>query len=125
MVTKKRYLCPDLTVTCGPRESDELEEHGDLPLLRYPKLISEVLSNSTTYLGCGAKFELYQGLPTLEAYVVVDTKRPKVLVYRRAEDDLWMIRILGRESTVGRTSIGFCCSIADIYVKARFAKQGT
>lgn len=123
-VSADRYVCPDLTVSCDPRDSDENDENDQLTVLQYPCLVIEVLSQSTKNFDRGAKFELYKDVPTIQEYVVVETKAPpKVLVYRREENNFWTIRILNLDEEIELTSIGLRFLVADIYHKTRFTRQ--
>jgi Uma2 family endonuclease len=124
MVAAERYVCPDLTVSCDPRDSDENDDEDKLTVLQYPCLVIEVLSQSTKSFDRGAKFELYKDVPTIQEYVVIETKAPpKVLVYRREQIDFWTIRILNLDSKIELTSIGLRFPVADIYDKTRFSQK--
>jgi len=41
MVSAERYVCPALTVSCDPRDSDENDDEDRLTVLQYPKLVIE------------------------------------------------------------------------------------
>lgn len=82
----------------------------------------EILSPSTRSYDRGAKFELYQDVPTIQDYVVVETTIPRVLLYRRVQNDFWTIRILGLEDEIELTSIGVRFPVAEIYEKTRFSR---
>lgn len=118
------YVCPDLTVSCDPRDSDENDEEDQLTVLQYPCLVIEVLSQSTKSFDRGAKFELYKDVPTIQEYVVIETKAPpKVLVYRREDNNFWTIRILSLDDEIELSSIKLHFPVADIYNKTRFSRQ--
>lgn len=123
-VSAERYVCPDLTVSCDPRDSDEEDDEDKLTVLQYPCLIIEVLSQSTKSFDRGAKFELYKDIPTIQEYVVIETKAaPKVLVYRREQNNLWTIHILNLDDEIELTSIGMSFPVIDIYHNTRFSKR--
>jgi len=66
------YTYPDVSVACG--EPEFLD--GSLDVLLNPLLIVEVLSPSTESYDRGAKFALYQRLPSLQEYVLVSQNAP-------------------------------------------------
>jgi Uma2 family endonuclease len=53
----KFYYYPDAFVTCDPRD------RADHYIKRHPKLIAEVLSQSTRVFDLGQKFEDYRQIP--------------------------------------------------------------
>jgi Uma2 family endonuclease len=123
-IAKSRYVCPDVTVSCDPRDSDDNDE-DEWRVLQYPCLVIEVLSPGTKSYDRGAKFELYQDVPTIQEYVVIETRIPRVLLYRREQNDFWTIRILKLEDEIELTSIGVRFPITEIYEKTRFFRGET
>ncbi len=73
---------PDLLVTCDGRDE------GDRRKKRYPKLIIEVLSESTAGVDATDKLDEYQTITTLEEYVLVDSRKSLVRIYRRNRNNL-------------------------------------
>ncbi|GGB12090.1 Uma2 family endonuclease [Puia dinghuensis] len=74
------FTYPDLTIVCGKpitREDDEFN-------LMNPTVIIEVLSKSTQKYDRGPKFKLYQGLPSLQEYILIDSR--SVLVEQFIKD---------------------------------------
>jgi len=65
-----RYVYPDLLVFCGRPEL--IDEHQDT--ITNPKVIVEILSPSTANFDYGAKFRLYQALPSFEEYKTPDSR---------------------------------------------------
>jgi Uma2 family endonuclease len=80
------YYYPDVMVTCDPRDA-ETDTYKS-----FPKLIVEVLSASTEAFDRGDKFISYQALDTLEEYVVINTRHPRVESFRRGADGLWLLQ---------------------------------
>ncbi len=70
---------PDLTVVCGPIETDP--ENKDTVI--NPTLVVEVLSPSTFEYDLGEKFEHYQQIPSLRAVLYVWQDRRRVEVRER------------------------------------------
>ncbi|HLZ58145.1 MAG TPA: Uma2 family endonuclease [Ktedonosporobacter sp.] len=122
-VSEERYVCPDVTVSCDSRDGDEDEEEDEMKTLHYPSVVMEVLSAGTKAYDRGAKFELYQDVTSIQEYVVIETRLPRVLLYRREQNNLWTIHILHPGEDVELTSIGVKFPVAAIYEKTRFSKE--
>ena len=64
------FYYPDLAITCDDRDRNNQED-----FILYPKLIIEVLSDSTEAFDRGDKFSDYQTIAALEEYVLVHQKQ--------------------------------------------------
>jgi Uma2 family endonuclease len=104
-------LYPDVFVTCDPVD---LSPQGELQKTA-PKLIVEVLSPSTAAYDRGRKFELYQQLPSLQDYLLVESDRAHVDLFRRNADGLWVLHPAGPGATVTLGSVGLSLSMDEIY----------
>lgn len=123
-LSETRYVCPDVTVTCDPRDSDAGDDDDEEErFIRYPCLVVEVLSTSTRSHDRNMKFHLYQVCPTIQEYLLIDTEAPQVQLYRRESSNLWTIHILELAHTVELMSIGVHFPVAEIYEKTRFDPQ--
>lgn len=78
------FFYPDVMVTC-----DERDRRADLAI-EHPKLIVEVLSDSTAAYDRGAKFAAYRKLADLDEYLLVDIEHRRLELYRR-EADHWLM----------------------------------
>ncbi|MGD1900949.1 MAG: Uma2 family endonuclease [Geitlerinemataceae cyanobacterium] len=103
-----RFFYPDLLVTC-----DRADREADLK--QRPKLIIEVLSDSTEAFDRGKKFDHYSELESLEEYVLVSQDRIRVEIFQRRDDDTWTLKRYGAGETVRFASLDFDCPIAEIY----------
>lgn len=81
------YTYPDVLAVCGKLIPDP----NDRMSLLNPTVIVEVLSRRTAAYDRGEKFRLYRTIPTLREYVLVDSRKVDVVVYRRGENDLWTL----------------------------------
>lgn len=72
------FYYPDLMVTCDPRDTDER-------FIQHPRLILEVLAESTQATDRREKLFAYLQIPTMEEYVLVSSLAREVVVHRRAE----------------------------------------
>lgn len=80
------FYYPDLLVTCDPQDRETPTYK------RFPKLIVEVLSDSTESFDRGDKFYNYQTLDSLEEYILVNTKSPRVEIFRRHSQEGWLFQ---------------------------------
>ena len=85
MQSSTRYA--DVAVTC-----DERDRVKGAVVIRYPKLVIEVLSDSTAGQDLGTKLHEYQGIETLEEYVVVDSRRRWMQTVRRRGSE-WAVAV--------------------------------
>lgn len=112
---RNRFFYPDVMVTCDPRDQ-ETEGYK-----RFPKLVVEVLSESTEAFDRGDKFADYQTLESLEEYVLINTRHQRVECFRRNEAGLWVLQYYRPETATAETatfcleSIGFTDTIAALY----------
>lgn len=75
--TRRTY--PDVTVVCGPLAKDPTDRNA----ITNPTLIVEVLSDSTEASDRGDKWRHYRMLPSLQSYVLINTREPLVEVFIR------------------------------------------
>jgi Uma2 family endonuclease len=104
------FYYPDLAVTCDDRDLMSNEDF----ILR-PKLIIEVLSDSTEAFDRGDKFADYKTIPELSEYVLIHQKQILVERFQRKSDNLWIPHLYQATDTVEFTCIGFSCSIEALY----------
>jgi Uma2 family endonuclease len=73
---------PDVTVTCN---LDDYKKRDSM-FIHSPRFIAEVLSPSTEYKDRGRKRRDYQACPSLEEYVIINTRYQAVeILHRRGE----------------------------------------
>jgi len=108
-VSKKRYLYPDVSVSCDNREQ------GTAETLRNPCLIVEVLSRSTEARDRGEKFACYRECPTVQEYVMVNTQQPAVEVFRRVSGNFWTLHIFGPGDMVDLVSLNVSFPVTAVY----------
>ena len=77
---EQAYTYPDVTVAC---EAEQMKEGETMGTLLNPTLIADVLSPSTEGYDRGAKFALYQTIPSLKTYVLAAQDRRRVEVFDR------------------------------------------
>ena len=105
-----RFYYPDVLVTCDTRD----QENNNYKC--YPKLIIEVLSDSTEAFDRGDKFIDYQSLESLEEYVLINTKHQRIECFRRNEQGLWVLEVYHADCEIFiLKSINFQSSLTAIY----------
>jgi Uma2 family endonuclease len=102
----------DLAVSCDER--DTLESRT----VRYPKLVVEVLSESTARIDRSEKLDEYTGIETLEEYVLVDSRKRWVQVVRRA-DSGWNMSSPLTDGKLTLASIDLEIDLDDLYASVR------
>lgn len=107
------FFYPDLHVTCSA--SDTAEQFNS-----QPKLIIEVLSESTERYDRAEKFHHYRKLVSLEEYVLIAQDTQRVECYRRA--DTWDLHLYQQDQPACFESIGLELPLADIYEGVVFAE---
>ncbi|QKD82429.1 Uma2 family endonuclease [Thermoleptolyngbya sichuanensis A183] len=104
------YYYPDVMVTCDPR--DQQNE----TFKQFPRLIVEVLSDSTEAFDRGDKFADYQLLESLEEYVLINTRHQRVECFRRNEAGLWVLQYYTPDTeTFHLESLNFTDTISALY----------
>ncbi len=110
---RNRFYYPDVMVTCDSRD----QETSDYK--RYPKLIVEVLSDSTEAFDRGDKFADYQTLESLQEYVLINTRHQRVECFHRNETRLWVLQYYTPETeTFHLESIDFTDTLTALYEDA-------
>src|SRR5213594_1853290 len=106
------YTYPDVHVAC---ENLQFEDEREDTLLN-PKIIVEVLSDSTASWDRGKKFWHYRRLESLHEYVLVSQDAPLVEHYTRQPDGNWLLEVLeGAERILQLTSIPCAVPPAEIF----------
>jgi Uma2 family endonuclease len=107
------YRYPDLVVSCDERDKNEGASYS------FPKLIVEVLSDSTESIDRGKKFQEYIQIPTLEEYVLISTKQIQVECFRRGEGRMWLYFPYAEGDVISITSLGVELPIEQLYRNVR------
>jgi Uma2 family endonuclease len=114
---KGLFSYPDLVVICG--ELMYHDEHRDVIL--NPKVIIEVLSESTEAFDRGEKFQRYQVWnPSLKDYLLVSQTRPLIEHYTRQASGWSYQFFAGLQQSVVIESIRCELRLADIYERVAF-----
>jgi Uma2 family endonuclease len=102
------FFYPDVFVTCNPADL------GEATAKQHPKVVIEVLSESTEGYDRGGKFAAYRRLPSLEEYVLIDSRARSVEVFRRHPEG-WILQPVPEDGRLELLSLGFDCGLDEIY----------
>ncbi|MBA2679517.1 MAG: Uma2 family endonuclease, partial [Ktedonobacteraceae bacterium] len=116
-LSETRYVYPDATVSCSE------QEHGPNDTVLSPRLVIEVLSPSTEGYDRGKKFWLYRQCPTLQEYVLINTQRPEVEVYRRGKNNLWTLYTFELHEDVELLSLNLRFPVTALYEDVVFPPE--
>ena len=81
------YVYPDATVVCGKPEFNESRKPETL---LNPTLLVEVLSDSTADKDRSEKFMLYRQIPSLQQYLMLDSRTCLAELYTRQSNGTWL-----------------------------------
>jgi Uma2 family endonuclease len=114
MPTHTRFYYPDGMVVCDPNPPDDSFQDR-------PVVIAEVISETTRRIDEGEKREAYLTIPTLAAYLLIETQFPRVVVHRHTPGGFVAQVYDGLEATIPFESIGTDLSLAELYERVDFA----
>jgi Uma2 family endonuclease len=104
-LAEKRYLYPDVTVSCD-------QEAGSM--LANPTVVIEVLSPTTEKRDRGAKFNAYKALLSVYEYMLIGSDYKTIEVHRR-EGNFWRQYHYREGDMVELASIGVSFPLDDVY----------
>jgi len=111
------YCYPDLVIVCGPPEY----AGEDPDTLVNPRVIVEVLSDSTERYDRTTKFRHYQQLASVQEYVLVTPDEPLCERFSRQANGLWAVEsYVGLEATLDLKSVPVQVPLSDIYAGVSF-----
>jgi Uma2 family endonuclease len=88
LAANSHYSYPDVFVTCDPRDATPEASY----LKKYPKLVVEVISPSTSEYDQGRKFEQYRQIAGLDEVLFIDPVRRSVELFQRTKEaSQWLL----------------------------------
>lgn len=112
------FFYPDVFVTCDPRDATE-------PLAKHhPSMICEVLSESTEAYDRGGKFAAYRTLESLNEYLLIDSRRRAVEVFRRQPGG-WLLAPVAPDGALELNCLDFRCAVDALYEDVVFPAPST
>jgi Uma2 family endonuclease len=117
---RQYYTYPDVMVVCGDLEFVK----GRTDTITNPKVIIEVLSESTENYDRSKKFHAYWTLDSLAEYVLIDQYRPRVEYFRQVSEKEWLLRVLTKVDDVLKLeTIGVEIPLETIYHNVAWEEQ--
>jgi Uma2 family endonuclease len=112
-----RFTYPDVSVVCGRIELGTEQQD----VLLNPRVLIEVLSESTKDYDRGEKFEQYRSIPSFTEYLLVTQDRHHVEHHVRQRDGRWLLEETDSVAdSLVLESIECRLALAEIYAKVRF-----
>ena len=116
---KLNYVYPDASIVCGPPAFDE-DDRKQTTILN-PRVVFEVLSESTEAYDRGRKFSLYREVESMEEYVLLSQGEPLIETFRRHSDGNWQITShRGIEAIAPLASVRIELPLAEVYAGIEF-----
>ncbi len=117
------YTYPGALIVCGERE---ILKFQNLETLLNPRVVFEVLSESTESYDRGKKFEHYQSIATFEEYVLVAQDRAHVDHFVRQTDGSWRLTMMdGLESTLRLATVNCALPFQAIFEGVTLPPEAT
>lgn len=109
---------PDVMVTCDPRHQQvSAQEH----VVEAPRLVVEVLSESTAGTDRREKLQAYRSLPSLREYLLVSQDEALLELHRRRGDIGWDIITLTPGDPIALDSVELVTDFATVYEESGLA----
>jgi Uma2 family endonuclease len=112
-----RFYYPDVLVTCEPNPPSDVFQDK-------PCLIAEVISESTRRTDESEKKDAYLLLPSVQAYLLVETERALVVVYRRVAGDFVREAHVGLDASIPLPFLKTELPLKEIYERVEFPAAG-
>ena len=114
------YTYPDMVVVCD----EALYEDREVDTLLNPRVVVEILSDSTEKYDRGVKFGHYRQVPSIQEYVLIAQDRPLVERYLRQQDGSWVLMAFDDMArTFDFGSIPVQVALAEIYRDVEFPES--
>ncbi len=111
IIENSKYIYPDILLICDDRDINSTY------ILRYPSLIVEILSKSTADYDKGSKFSFYQTLPSIQYYLLIESRWQSIELYSRTKKkNIWTYQRFSEPTEIIEfPKLEFQCSFEDIY----------
>lgn len=105
---------PDVTVVCGPYETDTQDKNTVVN----PRLLVEITSESTEEYDRGEKLESYQRIPSLDAIMLVSHREQLIEIFERQGDSTWRRSEARSGASLSIAALNATLSVDEIYAAA-------
>jgi len=114
LATHTRFYYPDAMIVCEPNPGSDTYQDR-------PVVIVEVLSASTRRIDEGEKRDAYLSIPTLAAYLLIETTWPRVVAHQRDAVGGFVEQLYeGLDAVVPLQDVGVTLALADLYDRVDF-----
>jgi Uma2 family endonuclease len=115
LATHTRFYYPDGMVVCEPNPPGDTFQDR-------PVAIAEVISEGTRRIDEGEKREAYLDIPTLSAYLLIETRAPRVVLLRRTEAGGFAEELYeGKDAVIPLDAINVSLPLAELYERVDFS----
>jgi len=111
--THTRFYYPDGMIVCHPNDPDDSFQDN-------PVVIAEVISQATRRIDEGEKKDAYLTIPSLTAYLLIESERPRVIVHRRTDTVFVPELYEGLDAIVPLQDVGCLIPLAQLYERVDF-----
>ena len=116
-----RFRYPDASIVCGPSEFEEDDTRRTV--LLNPRVIIEILSETTEAADRGEKFRDYQEISSLREYLLISQDQALVENFFRRDDGTWLISNSSGISAVAKLhSVDVELRLSDLYAGVTLPK---
>jgi len=113
IVEDAHYTYPDVVVSCSAKETDK-------QIIKYPVLIAEILSESTSDYDRAEKFDAYQKIESLECYILIEQKRCAIECFTTRNNE-WVCKIYSKiDSILEINPLNISIPLSEIYEDIAF-----
>lgn len=118
------YTYPDASVFCGPPHMDAADPTG--MTATNPRVIVEILSESTEAYDRGEKFNRYRRLDSLQDYVLIRQDAPGIETFHRQAEGTWLFSsVSGLAAAVHIAGLQIDLALADVYAGVEFTARSS
>lgn len=105
---------PDVTVVCGPYETDPQDKNT----IVNPRVLVEITSDSTEEYDRNEKLESFRRIPSLEAIMLVSHREQLLEIFERQSDSSWRRSEARKGEHLPIAALGAKLSVDEIYAAA-------
>jgi Uma2 family endonuclease len=105
---RSTYVFPDVSRTCERLDANAM-------YIAVPDLVVEVISPDSKARDRGEKLDAYQSIASVMEYLLVDSRRVWVCVFRRMPGGFWTETTYGIDETVELRTAGVAIDVTDLY----------
>lgn len=111
------YTYPDLMII----EGQPIYQSDNSTVVTNPKIIIEILSNSTQNYDRTEKFRAYRSLSSLQEYILISQSSYYLEQFIKQDDQQWLFRAIeGETNALSLATIDFSISLINLYQRIVF-----